>query len=210
MYLSCATRPDISFAVSYLSKFCSCAASSHMSAVKRLLKYLKGTIDARLTFKKSKSELVAYADADWGANADGHSFTGYTLIYAGGTISWQACKQRCVALSTAEAEYIAICEAAKDVMFVKGLYGELTGHVGCVTIFSDSQSARSLTYSPVIGKRSKHINIKFHYVRELAEGKDIKVEYCDTGSMPADVLTKSLGAIKHSYCVQRMGLQWGC
>jgi hypothetical protein len=209
MYLSCCTRPDISYAVTMLSQFNSRNDSSHMAALKRVLRYLKGTVGLSLLFKKCSRPLVAYADADWGNGPDGRSFTGYFLSFGGAAISWQARKQRCVALSTAEAEYIAICEAAKEVVSVRGLYKDLTGATATVTVFSDSQSASKLVYTPAISRRSKHINIKYHYVRDLADDKTICVKYCQTELMPADMLTKSTSKQKHLFCVKHIGLSGG-
>ncbi|KAJ8725064.1 hypothetical protein PYW07_016022 [Mythimna separata] len=210
MYLACCTRPDISYAVTMLSQFNNCNDSTHMAALKRVLRYLKGTAELSLCYKKCNKPLVAYADADWGNGPDGKSFSGYTLVFGGAAVSWQSIKQRCVALSTAEAEYIAICEVAKEVISVNGLYSELTGRNNtAVTIFSDSQSASKLVYSPAIGKRSKHINIRYHFVRELAEQRVICVKYCETALMPADMMTKGVGKQKHVFCTQHSGLSGG-
>jgi hypothetical protein len=106
MYLSCCTRPDISNAVTMLSQFNSCNDASHMAALKRVLRYLKGSVSSSLYFKRCNQPLFAYADTDWGNGPDCRSFTGYFLSFGGAAISWQTRKQRCVPLSTAEAEYI--------------------------------------------------------------------------------------------------------
>lgn len=206
MYLACCTRPDISYAVTMLSQFNTCNDSTHMAAVKRVLRYLKGTMDLSLCYKKCNKALCAYADSDWGNGPDGKSFSGYTLIFGGAAIAWQSKKQRCVALSTAEAEYIAICEVAKEVVSVNGLYAELTNLGHTVTVYSDSQSASKLVYTPAIGKRSKHVNIRYHFVRELAEQRVISVKYCETALMPADMFTKGVTRLKHEFCAKHCGL----
>lgn len=209
MYLACCTRPDISFAVTMLSQFNTCNDSTHMAALKRVLRYLKGTVELSLCYKKCDKSLVAYADADWGNGPDAKSFSGYILVFGGAAISWQSRKQRCIALSTAEAEYIAISEVAKEIIAVNGLYAELTDQSETVTIYSDSQSASKLVYMPAIGKRSKHINIKYHFVRDLAEQRVICVDYCQTTFMPADMLTKGVTKQKHQFCVKHCGLSGG-
>lgn len=210
MYLALGTRPDIAFAVSYLSQFNSCWNTTHMSALKRVLRYIRGSIDVSLKYMGTGTPLHAFCDADWGTNEDGHSFTGYVVVLGGASIAWQARKQRCVALSSAEAEYIAACEASKELMSLKGLLMELSGVNVSVELFSDSQSAAKLIYSNAIGRRSKHINIKYHYVRELAKTKEIFITYLETSKMPADALTKGLPRPKYEHCLRRIGLQWGC
>ena len=113
MYLSVCTRPDIAHTTSFLSQFNNCHDKTHWTALKRVLKYLRGTLNIRLTYVKSKKPLEAYVDADWGnCIEDRHSYTGYVLKYAGAAVSWQSSKQRSVALSTTEAEYMALCEGA--------------------------------------------------------------------------------------------------
>ncbi|KAM3966065.1 uncharacterized protein ACR2FA_012935 [Aphomia sociella] len=119
MYLSVATRPDITHAVSYLSQFNNCYGEEHWKAAKRILRYLQGTKDYKLKYEKiNNSELVGYADADWAAcQIDRRSYTGYCFIMCGGAISWESRKQKTIALSTAEAEYMSLTECKRSGSF---------------------------------------------------------------------------------------------
>ncbi|UYV74740.1 hypothetical protein LAZ67_12000761 [Cordylochernes scorpioides] len=118
LWLAGMTRPDIAYAVSYLSKFNSSPLQQHWNAVKHLLRYLKKTKDLKLVFSKTGKKLAAFADADWGSDKeDRKSYSGYIFVLDGAAISWCSRKQKCVALSTAEAEYYAMCEAAKEALW---------------------------------------------------------------------------------------------
>ena len=121
LYLSTKTRPDISYAVSSVARFCAEPTQQHWVAVKRILRYLKGTSNYRLSFKNnSGSEITGYSDADWaGDTGDRKSTSGYVFIQAGGAISWKSSKQKCVALSTAEAEYVALSAAVQEAIWLQ-------------------------------------------------------------------------------------------
>ena len=142
MYLSVGTRPDIAHTVNYLSQFNNCHHVRHWKAAKRVLRYLQGTIDKGLIFTKDNKSLIGMADADWGnSELDRRSYTGYAFILSGGAISWCSRKQRTVFLSSTEAEYMCLSEAAKEATFCINFLKEL----GCrnlakVTFFNDNQS----------------------------------------------------------------------
>jgi transposase InsO family protein len=207
MYLAIWTRPDISHAVSYLSQFNTCHNDQHWSAAKRVLRYLKGTIEYGLLFRKGATTLVGYADADWAACVvDRHSYTGYILTFAGGPICWLSRKQSTVALSVTEAEYVAICEAGKETVYVKGLLGELYKPIETVSLYNDNQGAGKLVDNPIHHSRTKHIDVKYHHIRELSENEVIKVRYCPTERMPAGMMTKGLPKPKHVFCMKHVGL----
>lgn len=128
-YLSVATRPDISYAVSYLGQFNSCYRRSHWTAAKRVLRYLKGTADLGIVYSPVKDCIKGYADADWaGCVDDRRSYTGFTFTFSEGPISWDSRKQRTVALSTTEAEYMSLSEAAKECIYLRSLMMELRMH----------------------------------------------------------------------------------
>lgn len=194
MYLSVATRPDITFTVSYLSQFNNCYNKDHWQAAKRVLRYLQGTKDFKLTFKKSEDPIIGYTDADWASCIlDRRSYTGYCFTYAGAAISWESRKQKSVALSTAEAEYMALTEAAKEALHLKTLANDMGISQQKILIYNDNQAAKSLVENPIIGSKSKHISIKEHFIREVAKRKEIEVGYKRTEDMLADVLTKAVG-----------------
>ncbi|KAK2577751.1 hypothetical protein KPH14_012778 [Odynerus spinipes] len=135
--------------------------------------------------------LEGFVDADW-ANCpnDRKSYTGFAFILAGYPISWEARKQRTVALSSTEAEYMALSEAAKEATYLRRLFAELgLAKLGQVKIFCDNNGARKLAENPIFHNRSKHIDIRDHYVREVLENGEIEIVYAPTAEMAADVLT---------------------
>lgn len=207
MYLAVLTRPDISFSVSYLSQFNNCYKETHWKCAKRILRYLQGTKDYCLKFKDDNSALVGYVDADWASNSiDRKSYTGFAFKLCSSVISWESAKQKTVALSSTEAEYMAISEAAKEAIYLRNVLSELIGFTICVALFNDNQSAQKLSINPVFHKRSKHIDVRHHFIREAISNKHVIVKYIPTNDMPADILTKSLSAEKHCKFLIELGV----
>lgn len=208
MYLATSTRPDIMHAVSLLSQFNENPGLSHWKAAKRVLRYLKGTKRMKLVFEKTEERLVGFADADWGNDMDDRrSYTGYFFKLANAAISWSSRKQKSVALSSTEAEYVSLSEAAKEAIHLKILLEEIIGDQGRLTIFNDNQGAGQMTKNPICHSKAKHIDIRYHHIREVINSGVINVEYQPTEEMPADVLTKALVSTKHMNCIDRMGLK---
>ncbi|XP_063632933.1 uncharacterized protein LOC134804008 [Cydia splendana] len=209
MYLAVCTRTDIAHTVTYLSQFNTCYTDEHWIAAKRVLRYLKGTKSQGLKYKKSDKMkgLVGYADASHATSYDRKSFTGLVFLWKGGAVCWESKKQKTIALSTAEAEYVAISEAAREAIFIKRFVAEITGErEKQLTIFSDSQSAVAIAQNPVHHQRTKHIDVRHHYVREAVENGHIQLVYLETERMVADVLTKALLKGKFVLCARGMGL----
>ena len=207
MYLAVLTRPDICFCVSFLSQFNNCHNDYHWQCAKRILRYLKGTKDFSMKFEKNDLNLTGYVDADWGSNKnDRKSYTGYVFKLAGGSISWRSCKQKSVALSSTEAEYMALSEATKEAIYLRNLLEDLTGKLDCVSLYNDNQSAKKLAYNPVLHERSKHIDIRYHFIRDAVNDNIVEIKYLSTNEMIADILTKSLQCIKNSRFAQGLGL----
>jgi hypothetical protein len=197
MYLSVCTRPDITAAVQTLARFMSNPGWAHWCAAKRVLRYLKGTVERGLCFG-GRGGLKGYCDADWGGDVDSYrSTTGYVFLLNGAAVSWRSRLQRTVALSTAEAEYMALCEAAQEATFLTQLLTDLGEKVPTVEILEDNQAAMVISKNEVFHPRTKHIGIKYHYTRECVSGGTIKLVYCATAEMVADALTKPLPAAAH-------------
>ena len=195
LYLSVATRPDIAFAVSNIAKFASYPTNMHWTAVKRIMRYLRGTYNLGLLYSRQDSgTCVGYSDSDWGGDLDDRKSTsGYLFLIGGGSVSWRSKKQSSVALSTAEAEYIALASAGQEAAWMRVLIAELCGHpMKELTVLEDNQSAIQMTKNPQFHGRTKHIDIKFHFIRELVSNGIVKLTYCPTGDMIADMLTKGL------------------
>lgn len=214
MFLMLATRPDIAFAITKLAQFSHNPGMKHWRAVQRLLRYLRGTEHLAITYGGIRDvatrdlAIVGYCDADWGSDADDRrSTTGYVFLINNGAVSWQAKKQPTVAQSSVEAEYMAMSQATKELMWwsylLKGLGQSFP--VPC-PIFSDSQGAISLVDQPSSHSKSKHIDIRHHYIRELSERGIVIFNYMPTQSMPADLLTKALTRDVHARLVVKFGL----
>lgn len=207
LYLSVATRPDVAHAASLLSQFNDCFGRSHWVAAKRVLRYLKGTADLGIWYKYGEDDVQGFADADWaGSIHDRRSFTGYAFMMNGGCISWDSKKQRTVALSSTEAEYMALSEAAKEAIYLRRILDELGINIDKVKLCNDNIGAQRLATNPVFHVRTKHIDIRHHFVREVVDAGLIRLEHVASEEMPADVLTKGLSRPEHETCVGLLGL----
>jgi len=158
-------------------------------------------------FKNTGEQITGLADADWTSSSiDRRSYTGYCFIYGGGPISWESRKQRTVALSTAEAEYMALTEAAKEAVHLKQLANDMHVSHNSVVIFNDNQAAQSLSVNPIISSKSKHIDIKQHFIREAIQEGNIILSYRRSEDMEADMFTKALSGPKLLNFRSRIGL----
>jgi hypothetical protein len=209
MFAACVTRPDIMCAVGQLSQFLNNPSSKHLSAAKRVLRYLRGTPTLGITYRPPPMRLQGYSDADWAGDIDTRrSTTGFVVMLNNGAVAWKSRRQPTVALSTMESEYMALTEASKELKWIKTLLTELDckSNIDATDLFSDSQSAIALAKNPVSHARAKHIDIRHHFVREAIDDKIIWVQYIPTAEMTADSLTKALGREKHEKCTARMGM----
>jgi hypothetical protein len=164
---------------------------------KRVLHYLKRTEDMAILYKRGKTEIVGYSDASWGNDLeDRKSISGNVFLFAGGPISWLSKKQEIIALSSTAAEYISLAKAAEQAIFLKTLledFGVIQKNP--IKIYQDNNGARFIATNKNNTKKSKHIEIKYHYVRDLIEKKLITVPYLATSEMPADMLTKPVSKV---------------
>ena len=199
LYLAVGTRPDIAFAVNYLSRFVTCYDESHWAAVKRLARYLKGTGNIGVTYNsmgnEDSKELVGFGDADWGNDeVDRKSVSGYVFFLGGGPISWKTRKQTTVALSTVEAEYLSATEATKQAVHHRFLLNELglLDLASATRVYSDNKGCIALTENPVHHDRTKHFDIRHHFVRERVLRGEVNLIHKTSSEMIADILTKAL------------------
>lgn len=205
------TRPDISQAVNHLSKFNNNPGIQHWNAVKRIFRYLKGSASARLGFyRDGNTDMLAYSDSDWASDSDERrSTTGYVVVMQGGAVSWNSRRQQTIALSTCEAEYMALSAATQEVLWLRELNAELNPGFKsneATTIFCDNRSAVHLATTSSYHPKSKHIEIRHHFIREKFELGAIKFENIGTDDMIADNLTKAVVKPKHQFCCKEMGL----
>jgi hypothetical protein len=190
------TRPDIQYAVALLAQFSANPGKPHFEAVKRVLRYLKGTAQLGLTFGGSGSgvDLIGWTDSDWAQDPDSRrSVGGFVFDVAGGSVSWSSKKQPTVALSTVEAEYMAASNATKEAIWLRTLLDDLGfTQVQATTIHADNQGCIALSRNPVSHSRAKHIDIRHHFIRERVANKEIDLQFCSTKDMLADIFTKAL------------------
>lgn len=200
IYLMTCTRPDICYIVTRLSQFLASPTKAHLAMGKHVLRYLKGTIGHCLRFEKcDKLQLEGYCDADWGSSIeDRRSISGFAfqLSRKGPLISWKSKKQQCVALSTCEAEYIALTAAVQEAKFLRQLYHDMYGLQDNVCIHVDNQGAIALAKNPVHHQRSKHIDIRYHFVRSEIQSGIVNLEYVPTELNVADVFTKPVSRVR--------------
>ena len=205
------TRPDLAFAVGYVSQFMERPTVEHQGAVKRILRYIADMLDFGLHFTKApgSARFIGYTDSDLAGDIDTGRSTGGVLFFLGNClVSWHSIKQKVVALSSCEAEYIAASTAATQALCLSRLLAELLGrHVEVVELKVDSKSALALAKNRVLHERSKHIRIKYHFIRNCLEDGSIKAEHIPTTDQLANILTKSLGKAKFEEMRGRIGLQ---
>lgn len=207
MYLAVLTRPDIAYSVSYLSQFNNSYSDVHFTYVKRVLRYLYKTKNYCLKYSQGTADLVGYVDADWASDAlDRRSYTGFCFLKKGSAISWESRKQRTVALSSCEAEYMALSEACREAIYLRRLETEIVGLCNKIILFNDSQSALKLANSHQSHKRSKHIDVRYNFIKEVIDNEIVETKYVGTSQMPADLLTKGLSRAKHYKFMETLGL----
>lgn len=190
-----ATRPDLSFAVSYISRFMTAPRADHWVAAKRVLRYVKGTSDYGLLYTRSDDpRLSGFTDSDWAGSVDDRKSTsGYVFSLGSCAITWTSKKQQAVALSLTEAEYRGACEA----VWLRRMLGDMQiSQAGPTPLFSDNQGVLKLAKNPVFHERTKHIELHCHYIRQLVEDGSIQLLYVPTSEQSTDIFTKPLSPDK--------------
>ena len=184
MFLAVITRPRFAYAVNDVSRFLADHDESHWNAVKRIIKYLTGTRDLGIFYEAHNDGIVltGFSDSDYAGDVDTRrSTTGFCFFFSNGIVTWSCERQRIVALSSTEAEYVAAAAAAKEAIWLRRILRDLN-FVQCfpTTLFVDNQSAIRLAINPEFHKRSKHIDVRCHFIRELIENKELIVKYIAT------------------------------
>ena len=211
IYASIASRPDIAEAVGVLSQFMARPGPEHWTGVKRIFRYIKGTLDFGLKYvasDKGDLSLQGYSDADWAGDVSTRKSTsGYVFKLGGATISWKSKRQSVVALSSTEAEYVALSSAAQETVWLRHLLSSIGFEQSHPTIlYEDNQGAIALSKNPKDHPRTKHIDIKYHYIRECMEKKEAQLIYCTTEDMLADILTKGLPKVRYQHLRSLLGV----
>jgi len=206
MYLVIGTRPDLAFTVSALSQFCSKPTQQHMGTLKQVLRYLKGTRNLTLTYRKPLAQsgnvtLSGYSDSDYAGDRNTRkSTTGYIFQLAGNTVCWRSIRQRNVSTSTVEAEYVALSTTAKQQIWLQNALKELRIDIPAA-LNTDNIGSIDLTNNPRISDKSKHIDIAYHHVRNLVQDGIINLLHVASQDNLADICTKALP--RPQFCVLR-------
>lgn len=216
-YSATITRPDISFAVSRLARYMSNPSDEHMDEMHILFGYLKGTMFLAIKYNRGDDQISrALVDSDYGGCPDTYRLTtGWIFLLAQGPISWSSKRQKTVAMSSCEAEYVAASEATKEAMWLRRLIKELIGihtltsgynNPHTLVLEIDNNSAIKLSKNPEFHARSKHIAIRHHFIREQIANKSIVLRRIDTNNNMADILTKSLPRPRFEELIEKMGM----
>lgn len=209
MFAAIVTRPDISYAVGEVSRYMDNPKPPHVLAVKRILRYLNKTAERGIEYSGLSTALRGYSDADFARDVDTRkSTTGYEFVVGEGIVTWKSCRQKTVALSTTEAEFMAACEGAKEAVWLH----QLLRDVGCnqespPTLHIDNQSAIRLIKNSELHQRTKHIDVRLHFIRQLYESKAILIDYVCSEDQLADMFTKPLAIQKFTKNIEMLGMK---
>lgn len=212
MYAMLCTRPDLCTAVNVMSRYAAKNNIELWKSLKRILRYIKGSLNIKLVYHKVNYNniLCGYVDSDWGGNdIDRKSTTGYFFkLFENCTITWNTKRQTSVAASSTEAEYMALFEAVREGLWLKSLAESIKLNISePIIIYEDNNGCISIANNPTSHKRSKHIDIKYHFSREQVESNIFKLLYIPTDQQLADALTKPLPAPRFLNFRSGMGLE---
>lgn len=207
LFLVQGTRPDLAFVVSNVSRFNDKHDESHWVAVKRIMRYVRGTIGYRLTYHSdSLAPIHGFVDADWANDPDERrSFSGYAYLMAGGAVTWSCKRQSTVAVSSTEAEYVAMAFVAKEAIWLVRMIRQF-GELESINIKCDNQSAMVVASREAFSARTKHIDVAHHFYRQHAASGLITLEYVPSNENIADCLTKPVGKGKMIFGANGLGL----
>ncbi|UYV65054.1 hypothetical protein LAZ67_3002990 [Cordylochernes scorpioides] len=195
IYIATRTRPDICYAISNMSRFNKDPREVHMNGLKKILRYLKGTMNYELIYSRGDSSIVTYTDASWDRTADVRSYSGFVIEMGNNLLNWKSNKQRYVALSTAESELKALSEGIKELIWTRISLKDQ------ITVYCDSRIAISMIKSKNMKASTKYLNRKCHFIRQIVEDEEIEVLHIPSEEMKADHLTKSVDVVKIKNCL---------
>ena len=202
MYAATSTRPDIAFAVQYLFRCLQRPSPALMRECHHVLEYLARHPSAGLTYVKGDRRLAGFADASW---ETAQSTSGWVVLWQGAALHWGSRKQQCIALSTCEAEIIALSESAKDMVYFRKLVtGVDAAEPGPSSLSTDSQSARDVSYNPQHHDRMKHVQRRHFFVRDMVESFELEVPFVRTADNIADMFTKPMKNSNEFYKLRRL------
>jgi hypothetical protein len=195
------TRPDIAYSVNQLCQHMHVPTSVHLTVAKRVLRYLKGSINLGLQYGKGSLTITSYCDSDWAGNPDDRrSTTGFGIFFGPNLISWSAKKQHVVSRSSTEAEYRSLSLITAEMFWIQMLLKEL--HISLsspLTIWCDNSGGIALASNPIFHARTKHIEVDVHFVREKVLNRDIQIHHLSTLEQVADIFTKGHTAARFCF-----------
>ena len=211
-YAAMGTRPDICAAVHSLSPFAASFGPTHIDGLKHIMRYLHGTLHRGILYTMGGGAgggLVGYMDADWVNDVSNwRSISGYAFLYAGGAVSWMSKQQSTTATSSTHAEYVAAAEAAKELVWLRRLLSELREPTyGPTTLYIDNRAADLLARNPVNHAATKHIDVRYHFIRECIADGSVNLSLIGSNDMMADIMTKSLVWTKHDRFCLMLGME---
>ena len=208
-WLAMMTRPDIAYATSVVSRFAANPGKAHWNAVKRIIRYLRGTDNLALRIQPNGLNLIGYSDSDYGRDSDTYRPQGGICFLMGGSlIVYKSARQQTVANSTMVAELMSLGDAVQESMWLSGLFEELgIGNPSPVLIHQDNQPTICFAKNKKNHSRARHVERKYAFVREAISNKDCSIEYCPTDSMIADIFTKPLSDKKIATFCKSLGLE---
>ena len=207
LYLMLGTRPDIAYAVTKLSQFTANPSQDHLNKALYICRYLVGTDNYKLVYGQTDEGFIAFADSDWGSDSKTRrSTTGHLVFLGGAAISWLSRAQKTVALSSTEAEYMSLSDTSRQLAWIHSLMSELKMPINHIPLCGDNQGAIFIASNAVTEKRTKHMDIRYHYIKEVVEQGKVRLYFVKTDENPADMLTKNLARDKFLNCRNTLGI----
>ena len=210
LYIMLGTRPDIAYAVTKLSQYSANPSQDHLNRALYICHYLVGTSNYAMVYDGANGKgFQAYADSDWGSNTENRrSTTGYMISLASAVFTWNSRAQKTVALSSTEAEYMSLSDTSRQVVWVRSLLEEIGFTIKPIPLNGDNQGAIFMASNPVQEHRIKHIDIRYHYIRQVVKDGKVKLQFVDGDKNPADMFTKNLGRTKFHELRGQLGLEF--
>jgi len=207
LYLT-ASRPDIMFATCLCARYQASPKESHLKAVKRIFRYLKGSPNLGLWYPKDSGfDLIGYSDSDFaGCKIDRKSTSGACQLLGNRLVSWSSKKQHSVSISTAEAEYVAAGSCCSQILWMQYQLQDYGVTASKTPIFCDSTSAIAISNNPVLHSRTKHIDIRYHFIRDHVMKEDVELHFIPTDNQLADLFTKPLDESRFNYLISKLGM----
>ena len=208
MYAMLATRPDLACSISVVSQYLESPKPTHIKLVKHILQYVANNLDVKLVYEsEGETELIGYVDASYANECGYKSRSGFGFLIGKSLVSWISQKQSVVAQSAAESEYYAAVSASNEALWLKQLLSDLGVTQGKIKLYEDNQACIALTKNPEDHRRTKHIQVKFHVIREYV-GKNLnEFIYCPTADQLADMFTKGVPGHKLRTMMKGFGLR---